>query len=284
MKVALLAGGLGSRLAEETGAIPKPMIEIGGIPILWHIMRHYACFGHSDFVVALGYKGNYIRHYATDFAALSPGNLRIDYSRRQVEYDTALGNERGSWSMDGWTLHLRRYRPRHQYRRAHQAAGPAIGDERFMLTWGDGVSTVDLDALLAFHRSHGRLVTLTAVRPPARFGHLELDGDRISGVRREAAGRRGLDQRRLLRAASRASSTTSKATTRSSSGEPLRAPGRATASSWPTATTASGSAWTRSATASCWRSSGPAATRPGSIWDRQRPMAANDERSVACVS
>jgi glucose-1-phosphate cytidylyltransferase len=180
MKVAILAGGLGSRLAEETGARPKPMVEIGGIPILWHIMRYYACFGHRDFVVALGYKGNYIRRYATDFAALSPGNLRIDYSRRQVEYDTALGNDASAWSMDGWTLSLvdtgLDTNTGGRIKRLRQV----LGNERFFLTWGDGVSTVDLDALLAFHKSHGKLATLTAVRPPARFGHLELQGDQIS--------------------------------------------------------------------------------------------------------
>ncbi len=180
MKVAILAGGLGSRLAEETEARPKPMVEIGGVPILWHIMRYYACFGHADFTVALGYKGNVIRRHATDFAALSAADLRIDYSRRQVEYGAQHGCEGAPWAMDGWTLDLvetglhtntggRIRRLRHLLHR-----------ERFFLTWGDGLSTVDLDALLAFHKSHGKLATLTAVRPPARFGHLELDGDRIA--------------------------------------------------------------------------------------------------------
>jgi glucose-1-phosphate cytidylyltransferase len=180
MKVAILAGGLGSRLAEETEARPKPMVEIGGIPILWHIMRHYAHFQHRDFVVALGYKGNYIRRYATDFAALSPGNLRIDYTRRQVEYDTALGTGVDAWPMDGWKLHLVDTGLDTNTGGRIKRLKSAIGNERFFLTWGDGVSTVDLDALLAFHKSHGRLATLTAVRPPARFGHLEIDGDRIS--------------------------------------------------------------------------------------------------------
>lgn len=143
-------------------------------------MRYYASFGHQDFVVALGYKGNYIRRYATDFAALSPGNLRIDYSRRQVEYDTTLGNERGEWSMDGWTLELVDTGLKTNTGGRIKRLKEVIGNERFFLTWGDGVSTVDLDALLAFHRSHGKLCTLTAVRPPARFGHLEIDGDQIS--------------------------------------------------------------------------------------------------------
>ena len=120
MKVAILAGGLGSRLAEETETRPKPMVEIGGVPILWHIMRHYAHFGFKDFAVALGYKGDYIRRYATDFAALSPGNLRIDYSRRHVEYDTRVNAD--AWPMDGWSLELVEHRPQHQHRRPHQAA------------------------------------------------------------------------------------------------------------------------------------------------------------------
>ena len=176
MKVAILAGGLGSRLAEETETRPKPMVEIGGVPILWHIMRYYASFGHTDFAVALGYKGDYIRRYATDFAALAPGNLRVDYSRRQVEY----GSAGGEWAMDGWTLDLVETGLGTNTGGRIRRLREVVGGERFFLTWGDGLSTVDLDALLAFHKSHGKLCTLTAVRPPARFGHLEIEGDRIA--------------------------------------------------------------------------------------------------------
>ncbi|HYZ34597.1 MAG TPA: glucose-1-phosphate cytidylyltransferase [Crenalkalicoccus sp.] len=178
MKVAILAGGLGSRLAEETETRPKPMVEIGGVPILWHIMRHYAHYGHRHFVVALGYKGHFIRRYATDFAGLSAGNLRIDYTARRVEYDTPRNSD--EWSMEGWTLELVETGLNTNTGGRIRRLREVIGQERFFLTWGDGVSNVDLDALLDFHKSHGRLVTLTAVRPPARFGHLEMDGDRIT--------------------------------------------------------------------------------------------------------
>jgi glucose-1-phosphate cytidylyltransferase len=172
MKTAILAGGLGSRLAEETEARPKPMVEIGGMPILWHIMRYYAQFGFKDFCVALGYKGDYVKRYATDFAALS-GNVRIDYSKRAVAYGTS--NE-----MDGWSLELLETGADTNTGGRIKRLKQLIGNERFFLTWGDGVSDVDLNKLLDFHKSHGKLATLTAVRPPARFGHLEIHGDQIS--------------------------------------------------------------------------------------------------------
>ena len=172
MKTAILAGGLGSRLAEETEARPKPMVEIGGMPILWHIMRYYAHFGFKDFAVALGYKGDYVKRYATDFAALS-GNVRIDYSRRAVDYDAS--NE-----MDGWSLSLLETGADTNTGGRIKRLKEVIGNERFFLTWGDGVSDVNLNDLLAFHKAHGKLATLTAVRPPARFGHLEIHGDQIS--------------------------------------------------------------------------------------------------------
>jgi len=172
MKTAILAGGLGSRLAEETEARPKPMVEIGGMPILWHIMRYYAHFGYKDFAVALGYKGDYVKRYATDFAALS-GNVRIDYSHRKVDYDTS--NE-----MDGWSLSLLETGADTNTGGRIKRLKEVIGNERFFLTWGDGVSDVNLHDLLAFHKAHGKLATLTAVRPPARFGHLEIDGSQIS--------------------------------------------------------------------------------------------------------
>lgn len=177
MKVAILAGGVGSRLSEETESRPKPMVEIGGVPILWHIMRYYAAFGFHQFAVALGYKGDFIKRYATDFAALSAGSLRIDYSRRHVEYGPRGNDE---WSMEGWSLELvETGLPTNTGGRIKRLRD-VIGDSRFMLTWGDGVSNVDLKKLLEFHKAHGKLITLTAVRPPARFGHLELDGDQIT--------------------------------------------------------------------------------------------------------
>jgi glucose-1-phosphate cytidylyltransferase len=171
IKVAILAGGLGSRLAEETESKPKPMVEIGGMPIMWHIMKRYAAYDFKDFVIALGYKGEVIKRFVLDQAELghdltvSLGNGRVEIHKGEtVDWnirlvDTALQTQTGG--------------------RIKRLA-PYLGNSTFMLTWGDGVADIDLDALLAFHRSHGKLATLTAVRPPARFGHLELNGDAIS--------------------------------------------------------------------------------------------------------
>ncbi|PSO61070.1 MAG: glucose-1-phosphate cytidylyltransferase [Cyanobacteria bacterium QH_10_48_56] len=150
MKVAILAGGLGTRLAEETETKPKPMVEIGGRPILWHIMMHYSHYGFDDFAIALGYKSEVIKKYMVDYCSL---NSNVDL------IDTGIHTNTGG--------------------RIKRLA-PYMGNETFMLTWGDGVSDVNLHDLLAFHRSHGKLATLTAVRPTARFGHLELESDQIT--------------------------------------------------------------------------------------------------------
>jgi glucose-1-phosphate cytidylyltransferase len=170
MKVAILAGGVGSRLAEETEVRPKPMIEIGGRPILWHIMKHYSHYGFDDFTIALGYKGEYIKRYFTDYAHLEK-NLTISLSQGRVEW---LDSERDH---ENWTVRLidtgfaTMTGGRVKRLRNH------MGNDTFMLTYGDGVSNVDLDALVEFHKSHGKLATMTVVRPPARFGHMVLDGD-----------------------------------------------------------------------------------------------------------
>ncbi|HVM06690.1 MAG TPA: glucose-1-phosphate cytidylyltransferase [Acidimicrobiales bacterium] len=171
MKVAILAGGLGSRLAEETEIRPKPMVEIGSMPILWHIMKYYGHFGYDDFVIALGYKGEVIKKYVVDYASLT-GDLTVRLARGEVraheierdDWTVTLVDTGQSTATGGRVKRLREH----------------LGNETFMLTWGDGVSTVDLGKLLEFHRSHGRLATVTAVRPPARFGHLRLEGDRIT--------------------------------------------------------------------------------------------------------
>jgi glucose-1-phosphate cytidylyltransferase len=171
MKVAILAGGLGSRLAEETEARPKPMVEIGGKPILWHIMKHYSAYNFNDFVIALGYKGDYIKKYMSDYGKLD-GNLKVDMRTGEVE--------RHGHSTPDWKLELIETGAKTQTGGRIKRLAPYLHKDRFMLTWGDGVSNVDLDALLAFHKSHGKLATLTAVRPPARFGHLQIDGNQIT--------------------------------------------------------------------------------------------------------
>lgn len=171
MKVAILAGGVGTRLVEETEIKPKPMVEIGGRPILWHIMMHYSNFDYKDFVIALGYKGEVIKKYMVDYCSLN-ANITVDFKtggvkpHNQVEQDwTVELIDTGVDTLTGGRI---------------KRLQPYIGDETFMLTWGDGVSNVDLNALLKFHRSHGKLATLTAVRPPARFGHLDFSNGQVA--------------------------------------------------------------------------------------------------------
>jgi len=171
MKVAILAGGVGTRLVEETEVKPKPMVEIGGRPILWHIMRHYAQYNFKDFVIALGYKGEVIKKYMVDYANLN-SNLTVNLSSGKV---TTHGGFRPDWDVELVDTGIATLTGGRIKRLA-----PYIGNETFMLTWGDGVSDVNLNDLLAFHRRHGKLATLTAVRPPARFGHLVFDGDKVS--------------------------------------------------------------------------------------------------------
>ncbi|GAB4568738.1 MAG: glucose-1-phosphate cytidylyltransferase [Anaerolineae bacterium] len=170
MKVAILAGGFGSRLAEETEIRPKPMVEIGGRPILWHIMMHYAYYGFKNFVIALGYKGEYIKKYMVDYCSLN-SNLTVNLATGEVQMN-------GGYKPD-WTVELIDTGIHTQTGGRIKRLAPYLGNETFMLTWGDGVSDINLHDLLAFHRSHGKLATLTAVRPPARYGHLELDGNQV---------------------------------------------------------------------------------------------------------
>jgi len=171
MKVAILAGGLGTRLAEETEIRPKPMVEIGGRPILWHIMKHYAHFGFNEFVIALGYKGEYIKRWVRDFGALE-GDMTVRTGTGEIEIHKS---EQTDWVVDLVETGL----PTLTGGRIKRLK-PWLGSGTFMLTWGDGLSDVDIRKLLAFHRAHGKLATLTAVRPPARYGHLVLSGNDIT--------------------------------------------------------------------------------------------------------
>lgn len=172
MKVAILAGGVGSRLSEETRVKPKPMVEVGGIPIMWHIMMHYAHYGHEDFYIALGYKGEYIKKYMLDYANLN-GHLSIDL--RSGEVDRSNDIPKPDWRVNLIDTGI----PTNTGGRIKRLA-PYLSDGTFFLTWGDGVADINLDELLAFHKSHGKLATLTAVRPPARFGHLEFEGGQVT--------------------------------------------------------------------------------------------------------
>lgn len=166
MKVVILAGGFGTRLAEETSVVPKPMVEIGGRPILWHIMKIYAEQGFDEFIIALGYKGEVIKRYFFDFQALD-GSLTLDLATRQI---TPHGRPTGKWKIHLVETGLETSTGGRLLRVRH-----LVQDGTFMLTYGDGVADIGLRALLEFHRSHGRLATVTAVRPPARFGGLTFD-------------------------------------------------------------------------------------------------------------
>ncbi len=170
MKVSILAGGAGTRLAEETEIKPKPMVEIGGKPILWHIMKHYSHYGFNQFVIALGYKGEVIKKYMVDYCSLN--------SNLTVNLKTGVVKPHGGYKPD-WTVELVDTGISTLTGGRIKRLAPYVGNETFMLTWGDGVSDVNLHDLLAFHRSHGKLATLTAVRPTARYGHLDLNGNQV---------------------------------------------------------------------------------------------------------
>ncbi len=174
MKVVILAGGFGTRLAEMTDVLPKPMVPVAGHPILWHIMNIYAAGGHRDFVLALGYKASLVKEYFLNYYSLN-ADFSVDLASGDVAYHSA---PRVDWRVTlvdtgldtmtgGRVRRLREY----------------IGNEPFLLTYGDGVSDIDLDALLRFHRAHGRMATVTAVHPGARFGELALDGDVVSSFK-----------------------------------------------------------------------------------------------------
>ena len=170
MKVVILAGGLGTRLSEETEVKPKPMVEIGEHPILWHIMKKYAQYGFSDFFLALGYKGEIIKRYFLDHYSLG-GSLRVDLASGLVE-DLEKNTE-------DWTVHLMDTGQQTQTGGRIKRLEPWLQEGTFMATYGDGVCDVNLQALLEFHKSQGKLATITAVRPPSRFGGLVFDGNLV---------------------------------------------------------------------------------------------------------
>ena len=171
MKIVILAGGMGTRLSEETEIRPKPLVEIGGYPILWHIMKHYAHFGFKEFFIALGYKGDEIKRYFLEYYNLS-GSMKIDFSNGKVE---AYNRE-----YEDWIIHFMETGLSTNTGGRVKRLEPWLREEPFMVTYGDGVSDIDLHSLLEFHKAHGRVATVTAVRPPARFGGLLFDGDIVT--------------------------------------------------------------------------------------------------------
>lgn len=174
MKVILLAGGFGTRISEYTDSIPKPMIPIGGKPILWHIMKTFSQFGHKDFLVALGYKAHVVKDFFLGYKSLN-SDFTVDLRTGKVESHQTDSEDwkvtlvdTGENSMTGGrVLRLKDY----------------VGEETCLLTYGDGVADIDLDALLAFHKSHGKMITVTAVRPAARFGELEFEGNKVTSFK-----------------------------------------------------------------------------------------------------
>ncbi len=169
MQTVLLCGGLGTRLSEETHLVPKPMVPIGEHPILWHIMNLYEKHNYEDFVLALGFKSNVIKNYFLNFYPLN-NNLKIDLKSGEVEY---LHESHKSWNVTLLETGANTMTGGRLLRLKDQ-----LKNETFMLTYGDGVSNVNITELVKFHKSHGKIATFTAVRPPSRFGVIEFDGDR----------------------------------------------------------------------------------------------------------
>ena len=172
MKIVILAGGFGTRLAEETDIIPKPMVEIGGKPILWHIMKYYAYFGFNEFIIALGYKGEIIKDFFMKYHFLS-NSFTVNIKSGEITEHSEMD--------DDWITHLVDTGLETMTGGRIKRLEKWLADETFMMTYGDGVSNVNLKDLLRFHRSHGKLATVTAVRPPARFGEMvfEAEGDKV---------------------------------------------------------------------------------------------------------
>jgi glucose-1-phosphate cytidylyltransferase len=171
MKVLLLAGGFGTRLSEETDLKPKPMVEIGGKPILWHIMKMYSQHGYNEFVILLGYKGYYIKEYFANYF-LHQSDVTIDLSNNEMKIHKN--------SSEPWTVTLLDTGLHSMTGGRVKRAQEIVGNETFMLTYGDGVSDVNIAELADFHKGHGKAITMTSVQPDGRFGAIEIDGDKIT--------------------------------------------------------------------------------------------------------
>jgi glucose-1-phosphate cytidylyltransferase len=183
MKVVILAGGLGTRFAEETDVLPKPLIEIGDRPMLWHIMQLYAHFGLKEFVICCGYKGRLIKRYFADYARensdliVDLGRGTIEYLQPQIEDWRVTIVDTGINTMTGGRV---------------RRALPHVGNETFCLTYGDGLADIDIAALIAFHKERGRLATITAVPSPGRFGILSVQADQVCDIREKPDNEMGL--------------------------------------------------------------------------------------------
>ncbi len=182
MKAVILAGGLGTRISEETGVRPKPMVEIGGRPILWHIMKIYSAHGIDEFIICLGYKGYMIKEYfANYFLHMSDVTFDVEHNRMEVHHKKAEPwrvtlVDTGEHTLTGGRL---------------ARVASYLGSGTFCMTYGDGVADLDIGKLLSFHRGHGRLATLTAVQPPGRFGAMRLEGDIVRHFQEKPAGEGG---------------------------------------------------------------------------------------------
>ncbi|MGO3986408.1 glucose-1-phosphate cytidylyltransferase [Pseudomonas sp. SAS7] len=179
MKAVILAGGLGTRISEESHLRPKPMIEIGGKPIIWHIMKIYSHYGINDFVICLGYKGYVIKEYFANYflhmsdVTFDMAENRMDIHNRHAEpWRVTLVDTGENTATGGRLKRVRDY----------------VGDETFCLTYGDGVSDVDIPRLIEFHRQHGKMATVTAVQPPGRYGALDVHGEQVRGFQEKPAG------------------------------------------------------------------------------------------------
>ena len=179
MKAVILAGGLGTRISEESHLKPKPMIEIGGKPILWHIMKSYSHYGITDFIICLGYKGYVIKEYFANYF-LHMSDVTFDMANNRMEVLQASAEpwrvtliDTGQDTLTGGRL---------KRVREH------VGDETFCFTYGDGVADIDLQALIAFHRAHGKHATVTAIQPPGRYGALDMQGDTVHSFQEKPAG------------------------------------------------------------------------------------------------